>query len=238
MGNNKPTLIMNGPLAGWLALLACWACADVMASESNTTDRGIWPELNDRVEIHLPANFEPGKKDLDGDRIPNRVDVLRGARKTELNGAAYDGRYMRIPSRWGDVPRTIGVCTDVVVRSLRNAGLDLQSAVQRDYRRHPKRYPRIQSPNANIDHRRVKNLAPWFKHHWTPLPTDANFMPGDVVLMDTLPQAGPDHIGVVSDGTGPSGKALIINNWTYGSTTTSMDLLSFVTVTGHYRWPD
>ncbi len=178
--------------------------------------------------------------DLDRDGIPNQVDGLLGAKKAVENGASYDGRYIRIPYPKGDVPRELGVCTDVIVRALRNAGLDLQEAIQHDRAKRPKAYSRISEPNPSIDHRRVKNLIPWFKRHWQSLPValeQGNYLPGDVVFFDTLPAKGADHVGMVSDRTGPSGYPLIINNWTKGSHTTEMDLLAFVPVTGHYRWP-
>jgi len=177
--------------------------------------------------------------DRDGDGIPDRIDVLLGARKTALNGAEYDGRYVKIPPAGGDVPREIGVCTDVIVRALRNAGLDLQAALQADRDRRPKAYPRMKEPNPSIDHRRVKNLWPWFERHWESRPADdlGDYRPGDVVLMDTLPAEGPDHIGIVSDRPGESGRPLVINNWTVGHTTAEMDLLGWVEVTHRYRWP-
>jgi len=56
------------------------------------------------------------------------------------------------------------------------------------------------------------------------------------VLFDTLPKAGPDHIGVVSPNTDENGLPLVINNWTYGAVTDEMDLLSWCTVTHHFRW--
>jgi len=176
--------------------------------------------------------------DLDGDGIPNQVDGLLGAKKTVVNGAKYDGKYVQIPSKNGDVPKEIGVCTDVIVRAFRNAGLDLQAEIQRDYKKRKGAYPRISSPNSSIDHRRVKNLVPWFKRYWLSLPIDEpeTYLPGDILFFDTLPAKGADHVGIVSDKIGKSGLPLIINNWTHGSVTAELDLLDFVPVLGHYRW--
>jgi len=176
--------------------------------------------------------------DLDADGIPNQVDGLLGAKKAALNAARYDGRYLSIPSRMGDVPREIGVCTDVIVRSMRNAGLDLQAQVQRDRAQSPSSYPRIQTPDSSIDHRRVKNLVAWFGRHWQPLPLDdpKTFLPGDVIFMDTLLYEGPDHCGIISDRKGASGWPLVINNWSVGYRTSEMDLLGVVPVLRHYRW--
>ena len=47
--------------------------------------------------------------------------------------------------------------------------------------------------------------------------------------MDTFPsRAGPDHIGILSDRVDDHGLPLVINNWTDGTVTAEMDLLTFV----------
>lgn len=182
--------------------------------------------------------------DRDGDGIPDPLDVLLGAKKTVLNADAYTGGYVRISYPMGDVPRTLGVCTDVIVRAVRNAGLDLQRELHEDIRRAPRAYPMVKGRgDPNIDHRRVKTLLPYFVRHWQRRSValdDAEdpLRPGDVVLMDTFPsRTGPDHIGIVSDLLGPSGKPLIINNWTDGTVTAEMDLLPFVPITHRFRIP-
>ena len=88
----------------------------------------------------------------------------------------------------GDVPRTEGVCTDTVIRALRNAGLDLQREVHEDILRAPSAYPMVEKVDASINHRRVRTLLPWFVRHWTTLPRGAKYLPGDVVFFDTFPQ--------------------------------------------------
>jgi len=54
-------------------------------------------------------------------------------------------------------------------------------------------------------------------------------------MFDTLPKAGPDHIGVVSSTLGADGLPMVVNNWTFGATTAEMDLLSWCPVTHHFR---
>jgi len=183
-----------------------------------------------------------GGNDADGDGIPDALDILLGATKTALDAAPYGSPYRKIAYPGGDVPRTEGVCTDVIIRAMRNAGLDLQKLVHEDIPRARASYPMVKTPNANIDHRRVKTIRPWFGRHWVARSTDPkrdpeDWLPGDVVFMDTLPQAGPDHIGIVSGELGKSGLPLIINAWTDGYRTTHMDLLPFVPVTHRYRVP-
>lgn len=182
-------------------------------------------------------------RDADGDGIPDPLDVLLGAKKTALNAAAYTQGYVRITYPGGDVPRTMGVCTDVVIRAVRNAGIDLQKALHDDIRRAPRAYPMVKGRgNPNIDHRRVSTLLPYFKRHWDRRSArlddpDDPLRPGDVIFMDTLARPGPDHIGILSDRIGDSGLPLVINNWTNGTVTTEMDLLSFVPVLYRFRLP-
>ncbi|MGE0548760.1 MAG: DUF1287 domain-containing protein [Kofleriaceae bacterium] len=192
----------------------------------------------DRIAVRAAS------RDRDRDGIPDPLDVLIGAKKTVLNADAYTEGYVTIKYPMGDVPRTMGVCTDVVIRALRNAGIDLQQAVHEDIRRARKAYPMVRgNGNPNIDHRRVATLLPYFKRHWQARNAKLDergdpLRPGDVVFMDTFPaRPGPDHIGIVSDQIGPSGLPLIINNWTNGTVTAEMDLLTFVPVTHRFRAP-
>jgi uncharacterized protein YijF (DUF1287 family) len=194
-----------------------------------------------RADEAMPTNEAPPHPDTDGDGIPDPLDVLLGARKTALNADRYDGRYERIAYPLGDVPRDIGVCTDVVIRALRNAGIDLQRAVHEDIVRAPRAYPSVSRPNTSIDHRRVKSLLPYFERHFeahSAAPTASDpYRPGDVVFMDTFPdRSGVEHVGIVSDRRNDRGAPLIINNWTDGTVTTDMDLLAWgVPVTHRFR---
>jgi uncharacterized protein YijF (DUF1287 family) len=48
------------------------------------------------------------------------------------SNVTYNGSYVKIGYPWGDVPSNIGVCTDVVIRSYRKLGIDLQQQVHQD----------------------------------------------------------------------------------------------------------
>jgi hypothetical protein len=129
---------------------------------------------------------------------------------------------------------------DVVVRAMRNAGIDLQSAVHDDVRSAPAVYG-IARPDSNIDHRRVRTVIKYFVRHFEAHTTAIDdpsdpIAPGDIVFFDTFPsRPGPDHLGVVTRSLGKSDKPLVINNWTTGYATKKMDLLSFVPVTHRFR---
>jgi hypothetical protein len=112
--------------------------------------------------LRVVAGAPPRDEDRDGDGIVDRLDVLIGAKKLLYNGARYIERYVSIAYPGGDVPRTEGVCSDTVIRALRNAGLDLQREVHEDILRAPAAYPMVEKVDASINHRRVRTLLPWF----------------------------------------------------------------------------
>ena len=196
----------------------------------------------ERIKEAAPA------RDRDKDGIPDPLDILIGAKKTVLNADAYTSEaqgYITMKYPGGDVDRSMGVCTDVIIRSVRNAGLDLQKDLHEDIlKRGKKVFTMIRKKaDANIDHRRVGTLLPYFKKHWeqhTAKLDDAAdpLRPGDIILMDTFPsRPGPDHIGIISDQLNESGQPLVINNWTNGTVTSEMDLLPFVPVLYRFRLP-
>ena len=150
----------------------------------------------------------------------------------------YDPSYMSIGYPGGDVPLKTGVCSDVVVRAYRHAGIDLQRLVHEDMTRNFAAYPQrweLTKPDANIDHRRVPNLAAFFTRHGGSLPVTqaaADYLPGDVV---TWSIDGSPHTGVVSNERKKGDDHFfIVNN--RGSGTEVEDVLFAWKITGHYRW--
>jgi uncharacterized protein len=189
----------------------------------------------------------PAAHDRDNDGIPDPLDVLIGAKKAVQNADHYTAEaegYISMKFPGGDVPRTMGVCTDVIVRAVRNAGMDLQKELHDDIRRAKSAYPMVKGAgDPSIDQRRVGTLLPFFKRHWEAHTTrfddpDDPLRPGDVIFMDTFPnRPGPDHIGILSDRVDGDGLPLVINNWTDGTVTAEMDLLTFVPVLYRFRLP-
>jgi uncharacterized protein YijF (DUF1287 family) len=149
----------------------------------------------------------------------------------------YDPAYERIGFPGGDVPLERGVCTDVIVRAYRGIGVDLQALVNRDMRAAFGAYPKLwglSRPDPNIDHRRVQNLAAFFKRHGKELPVSkeaSDYKPGDIVTW-RLPDGRP-HIGLVSDRQG-GGRPLVVNN--IGEGAQVEDALFEFTISGHYRY--
>lgn len=113
----------------------------------------------------------------------------------------YVAEYVVIDYPGGDVPEDTGVCTDVIIRSFRALGVDLQKRVHEDMKRHFSAYPKkwgLSRPDRNIDHRRVPNLQTYFSRQGAELKLteDHPFLPGDIVAWD-LNGKGLTHIGII-----------------------------------------
>ena len=151
----------------------------------------------------------------------------------------YDGSYRSITYPNGDVPKSTGVCTDVVIRSYRTLGIDLQKRVHEDMKAHFKSYPKnwgLKRTDTNIDHRRVPNLQVFFSRNGQSLTVThnpRNYQPGDLVtwlLDNNLP-----HIGIVVHRRSEDGKRpLIVHN--IGAGPMLEDQLFAFKITGHYRY--
>ena len=76
-------------------------------------------------------------------RAQRSSDALIAAARRQVGVTlAYDAGYTKLAFPNGDVPRSRGVCTDVVIRAYRDAfGLDLQLLVNADMRRAFGAYP-------------------------------------------------------------------------------------------------
>ena len=164
--------------------------------------------------------------------------LVQAARSQVGVTLGYDPVYRRLDYPGGDVPLATGVCTDVLIRALRQQGLDLQKSVHEDMRAHFSAYPRnwgLQRPDRNIDHRRVPNLMTWFQRQGMALKVSdkpADYRAGDIVTWDL--GRGLTHIGIVSDRNSPAGVPLVLHN--IGRGTQEEDILFGFAITGHYRF--
>ena len=150
---------------------------------------------------------------------------------------SYDPSYRKIAYPMGDVPLHSGVCTDVVIRALRQQQIDLQQLVHQDMKKAWNSYPKLwglKSTDSNIDHRRVPNLETFFKRHGQSLSlTDiSTFKAGDLVTWRL--SSNQPHIGIVSDKTTADGTPLIIHN--IGRGTQEEDILFRYKMIGHFRY--
>ena len=156
-------------------------------------------------------------------------------------GTSYDPAYETISYPGGDVDKSKGVCTDVVVRALRGAGYDLQKLMHEDMEQNFRLYPQkwgLAKPDKNIDHRRVPNQMKFFARKGQSLSTRVDgstlksWQPGDIICWDM--QNGQLHTGVISDGISSAGVPLVIHN---GWICVEDDSLSRWKIIGHFRYP-
>ncbi|SIN81195.1 DUF1287 domain-containing protein [Vannielia litorea] len=151
----------------------------------------------------------------------------------------YDPAYVGLAFPGGDLPRERGVCTDVVIRALRDAwGLDLQAITNADMKARFSAYPPLwglATPDRNIDHRRVPNLETLFTRAGAALPLTSDpaaFAPGDIVSF-RLTGTNLPHIGIIASGSAPDGTPLVTHNIGAGARTENM--LFDHPMQGHFR---
>jgi len=218
-----------------LLILACLclplaACGPVTAQDSTASDPTV--EAASQTPRSRVAAVPETAKPL--------VTAARGRLKSMV---VYDGRYMRLDYPGGDVPATMGVCTDVVIRALRKAyDVDLQKLVHEDMKANFSKYPTnwgLTRTDKNIDHRRVPNLETYFTRAGQAMPitrTPSDYKPGDIVswrLDSNRGSGGLPHIGIVSDRRSRKGIPLIIHN--IGRGPEESDMLFDHRITGHFR---
>lgn len=145
--------------------------------------------------------------------------ALVAAARTQVGvTVVYDPAYVTLDFPGGDIDRRRGVCTDVVIRALRDGwGIDLQRALNRDMKADFAAYPRtwgLTRTDRSIDHRRVPNLETLFTRLGAanpPSDVPADYRPGDLVT-SRLPGNLP-HIMVVSDRrTADGARPLVLHN--------------------------
>ena len=177
---------------------------------------------------------------LEPTRAETGAKIVEAARKQVGVTMRYDPSYTAMDYPGGDVPRERGVCTDVVIRALRDAlDKDLQKLVHEDMKAHFDKYPAnwgLKKPDKNIDHRRVPNLMVFFGRNQVKLPVPVlerkpKFLPGDLVTC-TVPPHLP-HIMIVSDRKNRDGLPLVIHN--IGGGAREEDRLGDFPLTGHFR---
>lgn len=180
-------------------------------------------------------------------KLPTRAERLAAAARKQLGvTTGYDPRYVRMSYPNGDVPRSTGVCADVIVRAYRDAlGLDLQRLLHEDMERDFTAYPRMWNmahPDTNIDQRRVPNLEIFWCRAKSELWIADRSIAGDafprpIAMGDLLTwrlDARLPHVAVVvtADGHDPT----VVHN--IGGGVEEVQLMAFREhrAHGHYRW--
>ncbi len=172
---------------------------------------------------------------------PEPAKKLVAAAKMQIGVTTfYDGAYTKLNYPGGDVSMERGVCTDVVIRSFRKLGLDLQQLVHEDMARAFEKYPQqwgLRKPDTNIDHRRVPNLMRFFERSGKKIAVSKkpeDYQPGDLVTCLVPPHL--PHIMIVSDvpSSADPKRLQVIHN--IGGGAQLEDRLFDFELTGHYRY--
>ena len=177
--------------------------------------------------------------------MPLTVEELnKAAIERTRENVMYSPEYVEIPYPNGDVPNNTGVCTDVIIRSYRAVGIDLQQLVHEDMIANFEEYPSKQiwgltKPDSNIDHRRVPNLQIFFERNGVKL--DITFNPedykeGDIVVWGGFKgDSSPWHIGIIAGGRSLfTGNPYVVHN--IGKGPEMEDILFDFLIIGHYRY--
>jgi uncharacterized protein YijF (DUF1287 family) len=181
----------------------------------------------------------PTARPLPADASPQLKLLLDAAVEQTTVTTGYDPAYVKLDYPNGDVAGNTGVCSDVIVRAFRKAGVDLQKEVHEDMMRAWSEYPKkwgARGTDTNIDHRRVLNLDTFFERQGKSLPITndrADYLPGDVVAWDL--GNGTEHIGILTNlATDPDKHYLIVHN--IGAGARAEDVLMAWKIIGHYRY--
>lgn len=181
-------------------------------------------------EVH-PRPLSPA---LPGSKLTPFQKIIETdlARQVRADIRYRDGYYLG-----GEPPARYGVCTDVVIRSFRAAGVDLQQNVADDIQARRTDYA-ITKPDRNIDHRRCRNLVVFFQRHALALPiagASADWQPGDIVFWDTPNNGKVDHVGMIGCGHDADSVPTVIHHWP-GLPVSETEGLYGWTIRYHYRW--
>ncbi|HUT25610.1 MAG TPA: DUF1287 domain-containing protein [Sumerlaeia bacterium] len=173
--------------------------------------------------------------------------VLEGARREVANGTVYGASgYYELEYPGGDVPAHTGVCTDLIVRAFRNAGIDLQALLHEDRKKNRQDYAPHNwvkgKADANIDHRRCTNLVPLFRKRAKTLTNSLEgenpkqWKGGDVVFFVHKGWKHPWHVAIVSDKKTPEGTPYIVHLFPEKAAEVPID--EFVPIHSHFRWTE
>jgi uncharacterized protein len=175
----------------FIGLLLFVSCQSDVRTQAQQTEPGLFSTTSAKPKLNDIEN-------------PSIKKMLESAVEQTTLTKSYDPAYTVLKYPNGDVPIEKGVCTDVVIRSMRAAGVDLQKEVHEDMAANFGVYPKkwgLKKADSNIDHRRVPNLQTFFIRKGKSLSItnkSEDYKPGDIVAWD-LDGKGLTHVGVVSN---------------------------------------
>lgn len=200
--------------------------------EEITSTSDSIPEEKDSIFFRIDFSKETIETTTDPE--PG-LAIAKAAESLQYQKVVYDGAYYSINYPNGDVPSNIGVCTDVVIRTYRKFGIDLQQKVHEDILDARSAYSNVKKVDSNIDHRRVPNLMKFFERHGEVKPCSNNiedYAPGEIVCWKLY--GGLNHIGIVTSIKNKAGVYLIMHN--IGSGQQINDFLFASKIIGHYSY--
>lgn len=197
-----------------------------------------------RLEIY--ANHDEDRDINRPDELSRRIHMGAVAQLSRpAAGLSPGGRPPNLAYPGGDIQPDFATSTDIVIRAVRRAGIDLQALVHEDMLRHPTRYVGLDmGEEGSGSHRLVPVLSAFLAQNALSLPTDVHadpfgFEAGDIVVFATgvAGDGVPDRVGLVGDTFNRAGYPLIITVWDMGQSTNRMDLLGreSLKVVGHFR---
>lgn len=221
-------------------ILAAGLAAYGLIQYSSYTRQGFVNQFDRTYPVHTSPEELPEK---DASTKPSTGSFYErlalAAEERTRHNVRYDPSYVKLRYPGGDVPPGTGVCTDVVIRSYRALGIDLQKEVHEDMKANFSVYPRIwrlSKPDTNIDHRRVPNLMTFFKRHGTALEKSRDaqdYRAGDIVTWDL--GRGITHIGIVTTKQSADKKRFLISH-NIGAGPQLEDVLFGWKIIGHFRY--
>ena len=207
--------------------LAIFSISSVTCQESKT-----------KTVANIASNLKIENKSLE-----NPTDFYQKLSNAALSiidpEVVYTPSYVGIKYPNGDVPAKTGVCTDVVIRSYRKLGIDLQKEVHEDMIANFALYPKtwgLKSTDKNIDHRRVPNLEVFLVRKGEKLPVTQNasdYKTGDLVTW--MIGGKMPHIGIVTHKKSTDGKRNLIVQ-SVGDGQVLENCLFSWEIVGHFRY--
>ena len=166
-----------------------------------------------------------------------KQQIINHAKWQTTQNVTYDGRYISIPYPNGDVPKNIGVCTDVIIRAYRVINIDLQQLIHEDmlvaHKTYNKRYF-TKFLDKSIDHRRTQNIQTYLHRKNMALTIsnkEIDYLPGDLVFWNIA----NGHVGIVIDIKVPNtNRYYMVHN--IGNGPEIEDFLFKAPIIDHFRW--